>query len=317
MKQAILTIENVMKRFPGTKALKGVSFELYSKEILALAGENGAGKSTLMKILSGIYSHKEYEGKGTLYGKECLFTGTAMAENAGIAMIYQELNMELDLSVAENIVLGKFPKTKWGSIDWKQVQLEAEKVLQQVGLELDTNTIVRNLNPSMQQLVSIARALYRNPKVLILDEPTSVLTEREAKKLMQIIRKLRDDGISCIYISHKLCDRIVVFRDGEKISEHRKDEGYDSSKLIEDMIGRRLKAMFPNRAGYLGEEILRIEHFQVPHPFAYGKNMIEDVSLTLKKGEILGLAGLVGSGRSELVSAIFGAMPKNRGKIYL
>lgn len=323
MKQAILTIENVMKRFPGTIALKGVSFELYSKEILALAGENGAGKSTLMKILSSIYSHKEYEGKVTLNGKECLFTGTAMAENAGIAMIYQELNMELGLSVAENIVLGKFPKTKWGSIDWKQVQLEAEKVLQQVGLELDTNTIVRNLNPSMQQLVSIARALYRNPKVLILDEPTSVLTEREAKKLMQIIRKLRDDGISCIYISHKLdeifdlCDRIVVFRDGEKISEHRKDEGYDSSKLIEDMIGRRLKAMFPNRAGYLGEEILRIEHFQVPHPFAYGKNMIEDVSLTLKKGEILGLAGLVGSGRSELVSAIFGAMPKNRGKIYL
>ena len=204
MKQAILTIENVMKRFPGTIALKGVSFELYSKEILALAGENGAGKSTLMKILSGIYSHKEYGGKVTLNGKECLFTGTAMAENAGIAMIYQELNMELDLSVAENIVLGKFPKTKWGSIDWKQVQLEAEKVLQQVGLELDTNTIVRNLNPSMQQLVSIARALYPNPKVLILDEPTSVLTEREAKKLMQIIRKLRDDGISCIYISHKL-----------------------------------------------------------------------------------------------------------------
>lgn len=323
MKQTVLTVENVIKRFPGTVALKGVTFELYSQEILALAGENGAGKSTLMKILSGIYPYKEYEGKITLNGKECQFTGTAMAENAGIAMIYQELNMELDLSVAENIVLGKYPKTKWGSIDWKQVHEEAAKALSQVGLELDTNTIVRNLNPSMQQLVSIARALYRKPQVLILDEPTSVLTEREAGKLMEIIRKLKNDGLSCIYISHKLdeifelCDRAVVFRDGEKISEHRKTEGYDSSRLIEDMIGRRLVAMYPNRDAHIGEEILHIEHFQVPHPFAYGKNIIEDVSFSLKKGEILGLAGLVGAGRSELVSAIFGACPKSNGTIHL
>ncbi len=323
MKQTVLTVENIIKRFPGTIALKGVSFELYAQEILALAGENGAGKSTLMKILSGIYSYKEYEGKITLNGKECQFSGTAMAENAGIAMIYQELNMELDLSIAENIVLGKYPRTKWGSIDWKQVHIEAEKALSQVGLKLDTNTIVRNLNPSMQQLVSIARALYRKPQVLILDEPTSVLTEGEAKKLMQIIRKLRDDGLSCIYISHKLdeifdlCDRTVVFRDGEKISEHQKADGYDSSKLIEDMIGRRLMAMYPSRVEHIGKEILRIEHFQVPHPFAYGKNMIEDVSFSLRKGEILGLAGLVGAGRSELVSAIFGAMPRNTGRIFL
>ena len=143
MKQTVLTVENIIKRFPGTIALKGVSFELYAQEILALAGENGAGKSTLMKILSGIYSYKEYEGKITLNGKECQFSGTAMAENAGIAMIYQELNMELDLSIAENIVLGKYPRTKWGSIDWKQVHIEAEKALSQVGLKLDTNTIVR------------------------------------------------------------------------------------------------------------------------------------------------------------------------------
>lgn len=323
MKQTVLTVENIIKRFPGTIALKGVSFELYAQEILALAGENGAGKSTLMKILSGIYSYREYEGKITLNGEECQFSGTAMAENAGIAMIYQELNMELDLSIAENIVLGKYPRTKWGAIDWKQVHIEAEKALSQVGLDLDTNTIVRNLNPSMQQLVSIARALYRKPRVLILDEPTSVLTEGEAKKLMEIIRKLRDDGISCIYISHKLdeifelCDRTVVFRDGEKISEHRKEDGYNSSKLIEDMIGRRLMAMYPNRVEHIGEEILRVEHFQVPHPFAYGKNMIEDVSFSLRKGEILGLAGLVGAGRSELVSAVFGAMPKNSGRIFL
>ena len=150
-----------------------------------------------------------------------------------------------------------------------------------------------------------------------------MLTVGYAKKLMEIIRKLKNDGISCIYISHKLdeifelCDRVVVFRDGEKISEHQKAHGYDSSRLIEDMIGRRLVAMYPKRAAQIGEEILRIEHFQAPHPFAYGKNIIEDVSFSLKKGEILGLAGLVGAGRSELVSAIFGAIPRTHGSVYL
>lgn len=323
MSKTILKVDNVIKRFPGTVALKGVSCELYEKEILALAGENGAGKSTLMKILSGIYSHKEYEGKIILDGQECKFTGTASAEEAGIAMIYQEINLELDLTVAENIVLGDYPRTKFGSIDWKKVNADAEKVLNQVGLDVNPNQVVRNLNPSMQQLISISRALYRKPKVLILDEPTSVLTEREARNLMQIIRNLREQGISCIYISHKLdeifelCDRVVVFRDGEKISEYSKADGYNSGEIIEDMIGRHLVSMYPERVAHVGEEILRVENFQVPHPFAYGKNIIEDVSFTLKKGEILGLGGLVGAGRSELVSAVFGVIPKTRGKVFL
>ena len=323
MSQEILKVDHVVKRFPGTVALKGVSCELRRKEILALVGENGAGKSTLMKILSGIYTYKEYEGQICLDGKECRFSGTASAENAGIAMIYQELNLELDLTVAENIVLGKYPKTKFGSIDWKKVNKEAEEVLEKVGLDVSPGLIVRNLNPSMQQLISIARALYRRPKVLILDEPTSVLTEREAQNLMQIIRSLRDQGIACIYISHKLdeifelCDRIVVFRDGEKINEYSQRDGYHSGEIIEDMIGRHLVSMYPERVANPGDEILRIEHYGVPHPFAYGKNIIEDVSFSLKKGEILGLGGLVGAGRSELVSAIFGAIPKSHGKLYL
>lgn len=323
MNQVILKVENVVKRFPGTVALKGVSFDLYSQEVLALAGENGAGKSTLMKILSGIYPRREYEGEIWLDGKECSFSGTASAENAGIAMIYQELNLELDLTIAENIVLGQYPKTRWGTVDWKQVHEEAAKALKQVNLELDTKLTVRNLSPSMQQLVSIARALYRKPKVLILDEPTSVLTEKETRNLIEVIYRLRDNGISCIYISHKLdevfelCDRVVVFRDGLKISEHKKTDGYDSGKIIEDMIGRHLASMYPGRTEQIGQEILRVEHFAVPHSFAYGKNIIEDVSFSLKKGEILGLAGLVGSGRSELVSAIFGAISKNNGKIFL
>lgn len=323
MSQAVLKVENVVKRFPGTVALKGVSCELYEKEILALVGENGAGKSTLMKILSGIYPGSEYEGKISLCGKECRFSGTAAAEEAGIAMIYQEINLELDLSVAENIVLGNYPKTRFGGIDWKKVNEEAGKVLEQVGLQVDPNQTVRNLNPSMQQLISIARALYRRPKVLILDEPTSVLTENETQNLMKTICQLRDQGIACIYISHKLdevfelCDRIVVFRDGEKINEYVKTEGYDSGKIIEDMIGRHLVSMYPERVPHIGEEILRVEDFQVPHPSAYGKNIIEDVSFQLRKGEILGLGGLVGSGRSELVSAVFGVIPKTGGKVFM
>lgn len=323
MKKTVLRVNNVIKRFPGTIALRRVSFDLYEHEILALVGENGAGKSTLMKILSGAYPFRDYEGEITLEGKICTFSGPADAENAGISMIYQELNLELDLSVAENIVLGRYPKTKFGTVDWTEAKRGARKALDQVGLDVSTDITVRNLNPSMQQLVSIARALYRNPKVLILDEPTSVLTEREADQLMDVIRRLRDNGISCIYISHKLdeifklCDRTIVFRDGQKISEHEKNDGYNSKQVIEDMIGRRLDNMYPVRSVKIGEEIMRAEHFCVAHPFSYGKNIIEDASITLYKGEILGLAGLVGAGRSELVEAIFAAREKRAGDLYI
>ena len=323
MSGAILSVKNIIKRFSGTVALKGVDMELYPNEILALVGENGAGKSTLMKILSGIYPYGSYEGELLLGDKVCKFQSPADSEDAGIAMIYQELNLELDLSVGENILLGRYPRSALGFIDWKKVHREARTALDLLGVDIDTKVTVRNLNPSMQQLVSIARALYRNPSILILDEPTSVLTEKEANSLMEILRGLKEKGISCIYISHKLdeifalCDRTVVFRDGEKISEYTKADGYDSSKVIEDMIGRHLDAMYPVRKANIGEEVLRVEHFRVAHPFAYGKSIIEDASFSLHKGEILGLSGLVGAGRSELVSAIFGALPRQAGKLYL
>lgn len=323
MSELVLKATNVVKRFPGTIALKGVSFELYQGEILALVGENGAGKSTLMKILSGAYSHAEYEGEIVLSGKTCSFAGPRDAERAGIAMIYQELNLELDLSIAENICLGQFPMTKLGTIDWSQVNRNAQEVLKQVGLNIDVGITTRNLSPSMQQLVCIARALIRHPRVLILDEPTSVLTEKEADALMQVVRKLSKDGISCIYISHKLdeiftlCDRVVVFRDGEKISEHQKRDGYNSAIIIEDMIGHHLDFLYPKRVANIGEEVLRAEHYSVPHPYAYGQKILTDVSINLRKGEILGLAGLVGSGRSELAAAIFGYGPKNSGELFV
>lgn len=322
--KVVLSVENVTKRFLGTVALRDVSLKLYEDEILAVMGENGAGKSTLMKLLSGLYPQSSYEGKLLLEGKECAFQAPADSENAGIAMIYQELNLELDLSVAENILLGKLPKNRFGLVDWETAKKKASAALKKIHADIDINVTARSLSPSMQQLVCIARALVREPKILILDEPTSVLTEGETQNLMTVLRQLKKEGLSCIYISHKLdevfalCDRMVILRDGLYISQYRKSDGYDSTRIIEDMIGRHLDVMYPQVQGRkIGEEILRVEHFKVPHTFAFGKNIIEDVSFSLKRGEILGLAGLVGAGRSELVNALFGAIPKTSGKIFM
>ena len=323
MTNALLEARSITKRFLGTVALKNVSLELRRNEILAIMGENGAGKSTLMKIFSGAYPCTEYEGAILIDGKPCRFMGPTDAENGGISMIYQELNLELDLSVAENVLLGRLPTTRLGTIDWEKTRRVASAALNQLHADINVDTTVRSLSPSMQQLVSIARALVRNPKILILDEPTSVLTEGETKKLMEVLRDLKASGISCIYISHKLdevfaiSDRMVILRDGQYISEYTQAEGYRSTEIIEDMIGRKIDVMYPVMARGIGEEVLRVEGFRVPHPSAPGKNIIEDAGFTLKKGEILGLAGLVGSGRSELVSALFGIIPKTRGSIFM
>lgn len=322
MQEPILTVSHIIKRFAGTIALKDVSLALYPNEILAVMGENGAGKSTLMKVLSGIYPYGDYEGDVHIGSTQCKFKGPADSEAAGIAMIYQELNLELDLTVAENILLGCYPKTKIGFIDWPKVYTQAQEALEKLGVDIDVHAPVRSLSPSMQQLVSIARALYRNPKILILDEPTSVLTEKEAETLMDILHTLQKQNIACIYISHKLdevfklCERMVILRDGCQTGEYLQVDGYDSTKIIEDMIGRRLDVMYPTIEKEIGDELLRVEHFCVAHPFAYGKRIIEDVSFSVRKGEILGLAGLVGSGRSELASAVFGLTEKLAGDVW-
>ena len=322
MQKPVLEATHIVKRFAGTVALNDVSFSLYPQEILAVMGENGAGKSTLMKILSGIYPYGDYQGEIRIEDTVCRFKSPADSEASGIAMIHQELNLELDLTVAENILLGHYPKTRLGLIDWPGVYGEAKKVLSKLETDIDVHATVRSLSPSMQQLVSIARALHRNPKILILDEPTSVLTEKETESLMNILHSLQKQNIACIYISHKLdevfklCDRMVILRDGRYISEYRQSDGYDSTKIIEDMIGRRLDVMYPTIEKSIGEEVLRVEHFRVPHPSAYGKRIIEDVSFSVRKGEIVGLAGLVGSGRSELVSAVFGLTEKTSGTLW-
>ena len=318
LKKAVLSIKHLTKRFPGVVALKDVSFNLYENEILSLVGENGAGKSTLMKILSGSYT--DYEGSIELDGKPVKFRTMADAQKAGIAMIFQELNVELDLSIAENIFLGIYPKKKNGLIDWKKIYSEASSVLARLGMNVDPHMKVRMLGASMQQMVCIARALVHNLRILILDEPTAMLTEGETEKLIRILYKLRSEGISCIYISHKLdevfeiSDRVIAMRDGRYISEVDIDQ-LVPAKVIEDMVGRHIEQMYPESNRVPGETVLQVKHLKVRHPYASKKNILEDVSFEAHRGEIVGLAGLVGSGRSELMRAIFGVLPSENGEV--
>lgn len=323
MDKPILTLRGITKVFVGTVALSDVGFSLYPGEILALLGENGAGKSTLMKILSGAYPCDSYQGEIILEEETRRFHSPKDAEDAGIAMIPQEINLELDLSVTENIMLGRLPHTRTGLIDWKKAHEQAARLLRQLDVEdVDVHMPARSFSSSMQQLISIARALYREPRILILDEPTSCLTETETHVLFEAVRTLQAKGLSCLYISHKLnevfelCGRAVVLRDGKYISEYTKDN-FESAAIIQDIVGRKMNDFQKKERVFSEGEMLRAEHFRVAHPYAYGQKIIDDVSFSLRKGEILGLCGLVGAGRSELLGAVFGALPKLSGEVYL
>jgi D-xylose transport system ATP-binding protein len=322
MTKPILEMKHITKKFPGVTALNDVSVILKRGEILSICGENGAGKSTLMKVLSGEYAHGTYAGSILLEGKELRISSNRVAEAGGIAMIYQEISVELDLSVAENILLGILPLKKTGLVDWKTTYSIASDILKKLKIDLNVNLKMRELSASVQQLVCIARALVRKPKILILDEPTAALTESETEYLTRILQELKSSGISCIYISHKLdevfriSDRIVVMRDARIISEYAREQ-IDPAQIIEDMIGRRMDQIYPSMEGRtIGEEVFRIENFTVPHPHA-AKNIVTGAQFSIRYGEVLGLAGLVGSGRSELLRAIFGSLPKISGDVYI
>lgn len=321
MNEPLLSMKNISKKFITILALNNVNFNLFEGEIHALVGENGAGKSTLMRILSGSYSNQTYEGDIEMRGIKKNFLTTDDSERAGIEMIYQEISLHLDLTVAENIFLGRLPKKKIGSIDWKKTYQEAKKALNLVGLNVNTHMLVRGLNTSQKQLICIAKALFRNPKILVLDEPTSALTEREAENLMKIILNLKKQGISCVYISHKLdevftiADRVTVLRDGSVISTYLNSE-IVPDKIIENMVGREITQMYPKVQVPIGDEILRIKEFTVAVNSSNRKNIIENISFSVCSGEILGIGGLVGSGRSELVNAIFGSIPRKIGKVF-
>jgi D-xylose transport system ATP-binding protein len=318
----LIQMKSITKTFPGIIALNDVSLSLKQGEILSLVGENGAGKSTLMKVLSGDYPYGSYQGEILMDGVPLHISSPGVAEKAGIAMIYQHIHVELDLTVAENIFLGILPE-QLGFISWKRVRSMAADVLKRLKVDVDPDETMRSLSTSVQQLICIARALVRNPKVLILDEPTSALTESETRDLLEILNQLRQTGIACIYISHKLnevfeiSDRIIVMRDARYVRTYYKGD-VDTKMVVEDMIGHRIDAMYPSMEGRENSrEALRIENFKVQHPYSSAKNIIENISFTLHRGEVLGLAGLVGSGRSELLRAIFGALPKREGKVFI
>lgn len=319
--KVILEMKEITKRFPGVLALDKVSLCAYTGEIHALCGENGAGKSTLMKILSGSYPEGAYEGEIYVDGQRMHFKTPGDSEAAGIGMIYQEISMHLDMSVAENLFLGRWPLKKNRSVDWKKLYVDTREYMEMVGLnDVQPDTILRLLSASQQQLVSIARALSKHPKILVLDEPTSPLTNREADKLFEILHSLRDRGIACILITHKMdevfmhADRVSVIRDGKAISSHLLSET-SSNQIIKDMVGREIKNLYPKESVEIGDVLMEIQDFSVPHPTIPHRKIIDNVSFQLRKGEILGIAGLVGAGRSELVNAIFGKDRKLAGKV--
>ena len=307
----ILDFQHVSKNFPGVMALNDVSFQVKRGEIHGLCGENGAGKSTLMKIISGVYPYGNYEGKVIYNGQELKLIGSSIhqAGEEGIAIVYQELTLVPGMTVGENIFLGKEP-TEMGSITWDRVYSDTQKILDKYKLDVHPQDIVKNLGVGKMQMTEIAKALSENAKVLILDEPTSALSEAEVTQLMEIIRTLKQHGVTCIYITHKIeeffriADTVTVLRDGKVVtSQPTKD--LNSQKLVQYMVGREMKERFPKGNRSPGEVIFEVEDLHAQDP-SKSREILNGVSFNLRKGEILGIAGLMGSGRTELVMTIFG-----------
>jgi len=307
----LLEMKNITKTFPGVKALDGVTFDLNQGEIHALVGENGAGKSTLIKILAGVYPHPEYGGEIMLDGVERRFGNVRDSETTGVAVIYQEMSLVKDLGVAENIFLGRAPR-RLGVINWEELFSRAQKLLDELHLQIDPRTPVRNLGIGQQQLVEIAKALSQNARILVLDEPTAALTDAEVETLFGILNGLRARGVGMIYISHKLdevfriSDRITVLRDGKTI-DTKLTSDLNESRVIAQMVGRAVDHIFPEATHERGEVTFEARNVTVEDPAVPGKLLVDDVGFTVRKGEVLGIAGLMGSGRTELLMAIFGA----------
>lgn len=309
----ILKLENVVKVFPGVKALDGVKLEVTKGEIHALCGENGAGKSTLMKIISGAYDISS--GEMYLEEKEVKFSSTREAQNAGISMIYQEFNLIPYLSVAENLFLDRQPKNKFGLIDWKTLTKNAEKLLKKVGLKVDPKTIVHDISVAECQMLEIAKSLSLNSKIIIMDEPTATLSDEEIKCLFGIIRNLKEEGISILYISHRmeeifnLSDRITILRDGKYIKTLNTNEtNYD--EIVKLMVGKSISTLYPTRNHPLDEIALEVRDANL-------KSHFSEVSFKLHKGEILGMTGLMGAGVIHLSKSLFGCYDNFHGEVIM
>src|SRR5256885_3767227 len=317
----LLEMRSITKSFPGVKAVDGVSFDVLQAEVHALVGEKGAGKSTLIKILAGVYPHPDSGGGFSLDGSERRFASVRDSEQAGIAVIYQELSLVKDLSVAENIFLGREPR-RFGIINWEELYSRAQKLLDDLHLIIDPHSPVRNLGIGQQQLVEIAKALSQNARIVVLDEPTAALTDAEVETLFGILNGLRARAVAMIYISHKLdevfhiSDRITVMRDGKTIETTTTNET-DEARVIARMVGRSVDQIFPEAKHDRGEVIFEARNITVEDPSVPGKLLVDRVGFTARKGEVLGIAGLMGSGRSELLMAIFGAHPGQIGRAHV
>ncbi|GEP47357.1 ATP-binding cassette domain-containing protein [Microbacterium saccharophilum] len=308
----ILEMRHIVKEFPGVRALDDVTMHVRRGEIHSICGENGAGKSTLMKVLSGVYPHGTYEGEILLDGEEVEFKDIKSSERAGIVIIHQELALIPELSVTENIFLGN-EIVRGGIIDWDGARLQALELMARVGLETDPNTPVKNLGVGQQQLVEIARALSKNVRLLILDEPTSALNEEDSANLLDLMKGLRARGIAQIMISHKLneiavvSDSVTVIRDGRTVETYDVEAGHvDEDRIIRAMVGRSLDHRYPDHTPNIGEVLFEVRDWLVEHPQVPGRYICKNSSFTVRRGEIVGFAGLMGAGRTELARSLFG-----------
>ncbi len=308
----ILSMRHITKEFPGVRALDDVSLEVATGTIHAICGENGAGKSTLMKVLSGVYPHGSFDGEIVYRGERVAFSRINDSERAGIVIIHQELALIPELSIAENIFLGNEPRGVLG-IDWDTVRGRSRELLARVGLDEDPDTQIKNIGVGKQQLVEIAKALEKDVRLLILDEPTAALNEGDSQHLLDLLVGLRSKGVTSIMISHKLneieavSDAITIIRDGKAIETlDIRDGAVDEDRIIRGMVGRTLGNRFPDRAGHAGEVFFEVRDWTVQHPLTAERLVAKQSSFTVRRGEVVGFAGLMGAGRTELAMSIFG-----------
>ena len=309
----ILNMSDITKRFPGVLALDHVSLRVKKGEVHALLGENGAGKSTLMKILAGAYVKDE--GEIEVFSKKTELGNPKAAENLGISIIYQELNLIPTLTVAENIFLGRYKMRGSIQVNWKEVYAAAEELLQELGVDVKATDYIRDLGIAQQQMVEVAKALSMKAKIIIMDEPSAPLTERETKNLFRIVKQLKESGVSIIYISHRLeevleiCDRATVMRDGTTIKEIEIAD-VTMDEIIRLMVGRELKDKYPRIEKAIGKELFRVENL-------CAGSKVQNINFSVREGEVLCVGGLVGAGRTETVRAVFGLDAKTSGKIFI
>ena len=307
-----LEMKGITKQFPGVLALNQVDLSVYPGRVLALVGENGAGKSTLMKVLSGV--HRRDAGEILIEGKNVEITSPLASRQMGISIIYQELSVLNNMDVAENIFVGR-EKKKNGFVDKKRQHEEARALLERVGLNIDTHTMTRRLSTAQKQMVEVAKALSYNSRLIIMDEPTSSLTDKETAMLMDIIRKLRDEGVAIVFISHRMneifeiSDEIAVMRDGEMV-QHMITSEVDEQQVIAAMVGRDVNDIFQKEEAPIGDVVLEVKNLST-------RSFLKDISFNVRAGEIVGFAGLVGAGRSEVMRALFAVDPRETGEVFV